>query len=139
MAGPLAGEEKAPRIKPAHLMCRNRLWGVAGAAACAYFAYLAYTHIRDADFLWSHDLWSLLTYAVWTILVIALLSETLCWRERIFLGLVLLDLAIGFAFLLWSAAPLSYARDAREAVMFIWMLAAIASVLTLFRPRTQQQ
>jgi len=116
-------------------MCRSRFWGIVGAIACAYFAYLAYTRLRDADFLWSHDLWSLLTSAVWIMLVLGLISETRCWRERVFFGLVFLNLATGFAFSLWTAAPLNYALDSREVSFVLWILAALASLTTLLHPR----
>ena len=135
MAGPLAPDAKAPQHKSAHLMCRNRFWGIIGAIACAYFAYLAYIRLRDADFFWSHDLWSLLTSAVWIMLVLGLISETRCWRERVFFGLVLLNLAAGFAFSLWTAAPLNYALDSREVSFVLWILAALASLTTLAHPR----
>ena len=114
-------------------MCHNRFWGVVGTGASVYFAYLAYVHIRDVDFLWPHNWWSMLTYAVWTVLALGLLSETRCWRERIFFGLVFLDLAVGLVFLLWSAAPLNYSRDAREAVFYLWILAALAGLTTFAR------
>jgi hypothetical protein len=134
VAGTLA-PRPAPRAKPAHLMCRNRFWGVIGAGASIYFAYLAYIHIRDADFLWPHTWWSTLTYAVWAVLAFGLLSETRCWRERIFFALVFLDLVVGLVFLLWNSAPLNYARHAREAVFYLWILAALASLTTLARPQ----
>jgi hypothetical protein len=133
--GAVAGEEKPPRVKPAHLMCRNRFWGITGAIAGAYFAYGAYAHIRDANLLWPHNWWSLLTYSVWIVLMLGLLSETRCSRERIFFGLVLLSLLTGFVFLLWAAAPLRYAREAREAVLLLWIAAALASVTTLAQPK----
>jgi len=116
-------------------MCRSWFWGIAGAVACAYFAYLAYIRLRDADFFWSHDLWSLLTSAVWIMLVLGLISETRCWRERVFFGLVLLNLAAGFAFSLWTTAPLNYARDSRDVSFVLWILAALASLMTLAHPR----
>jgi hypothetical protein len=115
-------------------MCRSRFWGIVGAIACAYFAYLAYVRLRDADFLWSHDLWSLLTSAVWIMLVLGLISETRCWRERVFFGLLLLNLATGFAFSLWTATPLNYARDSRDVSFLLWILAALASLMTLVHP-----
>ena len=116
-------------------MCRNRFWGVAGAVACSYFAYGTYVHIRDADLLWQRNWWSLLTYSVWMILIFGLLSETRCWRERIFFALVLLNLLTGFSFLLWTAAPLNYAREARELVLLLWIVAALVSLTTLARPK----
>jgi len=135
VAGPLAPDAKAPQHKSAHLMCGSRFWGIVGAIACAYFAYLAYIRLRDADFFWSHDLWSLLTSAVWIMLVLGLISETRCWRERVFFGLVLLNLAAGFAFSLWTAAPSNYARDSRDVSFVLWILAALASLMTLAHPR----
>lgn len=134
MAGPLA-PPPAVRTKPSHLMCQNRFWGVVGTGAGIYFAYLAYIHIRDADFLWPHNWWSTLTCAVWAVLAFGLLSETRCWRERIFFGLVFLDLLIGLVFLLWNSAPLNYSREARDAVFYLWILAALASLMTLARPQ----
>jgi hypothetical protein len=133
VAGPVAADAKAPRTKPAHLMCRNRLWGVLGAAASAYLGYLAYLRVRDADFLWSHDLWSLLTYSVWIALVLGLISETRCWREWSFFALVLLTLTTGFWFSLWDVR-LKYAREAREVLVVVWVLAAVASLTTLAHP-----
>jgi hypothetical protein len=116
-------------------MCRSRFWGILGAVACGYFAYLAYARIRDADFLWSHEVWALLTFGVWMLLVLGLISETRCWRERIFFGLVLLNLVTGFAFSLWTAAPLNYVRDSRDVSFLLWALAAGASLMTLAHPR----
>jgi len=116
-------------------MCRNRFWGVAGAIGSAYFAYLTYLRVRDADFLWPHNGWALLTYLVWTGLALGLVSETRCSRERVFFGLALLNLAIGFVFSLWDAAPLNYARESREVALLIWVLAAAASLATLAHPK----
>jgi len=116
-------------------MCRNRFWGVVGVVACAYFAYAAYVHIRDSDLLWSHNWWSTLTYAVWAVLVLGLLSETRCWRERVLFALVFVNLATGFVFLVWSAAPLNYTREAREAIFLLWILAALACLTTLAQPK----
>ena len=134
MEGPVTPDENAPRRKSAHLMCNSRFWGVVGSGASAYFAYLTYVRLRDADLLWSHDWWSLLMYSVWVALVLGLLSETRCWRERIFFGLVLLDLATGLVFSVWNA-PLNYAREAREASLTVWCLALAASLMTLANPR----
>jgi hypothetical protein len=119
-------------------MCRNRFWGIFGAVASVYFGYLAYVRVRDADFLWSHDLWSLLTYSVWIVLVLGLLSETRCWRERIFFALVLLTLGTGFWCSLWDVR-LNYAREARELLVAVWAFAAVASLTTLRRAESVNQ
>ena len=116
-------------------MCRSRFWGIVGAIACAYFAYLAYARLRDADLLWSHDLWSLLTSAVWILLVLGLISETRCWRERVFFGLVFLNLATVFVFSLWTAARLNYAHAALEGSLLVWVLATLASLMTVSHHR----
>jgi hypothetical protein len=119
-------------------MCGNPLWGIVGAAASAYFVYLAYAHLRDADFLWSHIGWSQLMYLVWTALALGLLSETRCWRERIFFGLVLLNMAIGLVFSVWDS-PLNYAHEARDVSLITWSLAIIASLMTLAKPDASPQ
>jgi hypothetical protein len=116
-------------------MCRSRFWGILGAIACGYFAYRAYARLREADLLWSHDLWSLLTSAVWMLLVLGLISETRCWRERVFFGLVFLNLATACVFSLWTAARLNYAHAALEGSLLVWILAAVASLMTLAHPR----
>jgi len=138
VAGALASGENAPRRKSAHLMCGNRFWGIVGAAASAYFVYLAYEHLRDADFLWSHIGWSQLMYLVWSALALGLLSETRCWRERIFFGLVLLNMATGLVFSVWDS-PLNYAHEARDASLIMWSLAIIASLMTLAKPEANPQ
>lgn len=76
----------------------------------------------------------MLTYSVWIVLLLGLLSEVRCRRERIFFGLVLVNLAIGFAFSLWDAAPVHRAGEAREMVLALWLLAAVAGLMTLARP-----
>ena len=69
---------KARRARSAHLMCGTPVWGIAGVLACSYLAYLSYNHLRLAEFDWSHDALSILTYAVWVLLMAGLLRETVC-------------------------------------------------------------
>ena len=135
MEGPVEAAAKTPRTKSAHLMCGSRFWGFVGAIVCGYFAYLGYARLRDTDFSWSHDLWALLTSVVWIVLVLGLISETLCWRERVFFGLVLVNLTMGLTFALWTATPLNYARDSRDVSFVLWILAALSSLMTLAHPR----
>jgi hypothetical protein len=116
-------------------MCTTRFWGIAGALACAYFAYLAYAHVRDADYSWSHDWESVFTGGVWVLLLIGLLSETRCWRERAFFGLLMLNFTLAFVLSVWKAAPDGTMRTAREISLVLWLLAALASLLTLRTPR----
>ena len=113
-------------------MCGILLWGVAGAAASAYFSYLSYSHLSTGDFSWTHTWWTALTYLVWVMLIAGLLTETLCWRERIFFGLVLITFLLGFAFSAWSGASENAVRQLRMASTVLWALAAVASLTTTF-------
>jgi hypothetical protein len=119
-------------------MCGTRFWGVVAAVVCAYLAYQEYSQVREGDFFWQHEWWTILTWAVWLVLIGGLLTETQCGRERMFFGLVLINFALGFIFATWTSAPASTVRYAREAAVGLWTLAAIASLTTLSR-RTQTQ
>ena len=115
-------------------MCGTPFWGLVVAIACAYFSYLSYSRLRDGDFTWVHDWWSVLTYGVWIALILGAISEVRCWRERIVFGLVLANFTLGFTLSAWSSAPISAVRDAREISLAIWAMAALASLTTLSRP-----
>ena len=142
MEGPLSADQRnAPqqtlRKKSPHLMCGARSWGVAATAVSIYLAYLSYSQVREGDFYWQHEWWTILTWAVWLVLSAGLLTETQCWRERMFFCLVLLNFALGLIFAAWTSAPASTVRYAREAAMGLWILAAIASLTTFSRgPQT---
>lgn len=127
-------DEQAVRSKSPHLMCTTRFWGVAAALGCAYFAYLSYSRWRELDFSWSHDWESILSGAVWILLLLGLISETRCWRERTFFGLLLVNFAIAFTFTLWTHAPGELMREARKITLAIWLLALLASLMTLRAP-----
>jgi hypothetical protein len=119
-------------------MCGARSWGVASAAVSVYLAYLSYSQVREGDFYWQHEWWTILTWAVWLVLTAGLLTETQCWRERMYFAIVLLNFALGLIFAVWTSAPASTVRHAREVAMALWILAAIASLTTLSRrPQTQ--
>jgi hypothetical protein len=115
-------------------MCGTPFWGVAAAIACAYFSYLSYSRLRNGDFTWVHDGWSVLTYGVWIALILGVLSEVRCWRERILFGLVLVNFTLGFTLSAWATAPLAAVREAREISLALWALAAVASLMTLRSP-----
>jgi hypothetical protein len=130
--GQIASPAKRGREKSAHLMCGSLLWGVAGAAASAYFSYLSYSHLSTGDYSWTHNWWTVLTYVVWVVVIAGLMSETLCWRERIFFGLVLIIFLLGFGFSAWSGASENAVRQLRMASTVLWALAAMASLTTTF-------
>jgi hypothetical protein len=125
---------KSSRKKSGHLMCGTALWGFAGAAVSAYFSYLSYSHLSNGDYSWPHSWWTVLTYAVWVALIGGLLTETRCWRERVFFGLVLLTFLLGLVFSAWSLASLHAVQELRMASTVLWALAALASLGTVFAP-----
>jgi hypothetical protein len=118
-------------------MCGTPLWGIAGAAASAYFAYLSYSHLISADYSWPHTWWTTLTYAVWVTVIGGLLTETPCRRERIFFGSMLIIFLLGLAFSAWSAASEHAVRQLRIASTALWALAALASLTTAFGSRNK--
>lgn len=128
---------ESPRSqRSGHLMCRTSLWGVAGFLACGYFAWISLQHVLRGEFDWPHDSWTAITYAVWIALLAILTLETGCVRERVFLGVLLINFFVGFGLTLWSSASVAHVRTARLATGVLWWLAALASLLTIGRART---
>lgn len=123
---------KGRRAGSAHLMCGMPIWGVAGILGCSYLAYLSYGHVRRAEFEWSHDVWSIVTYAVWILLMLGLLGETRCWRERGFFALVLTNFVLGFGLAAWKGASMEAVRQVRVISTGLWTAAAVVSVVVTF-------
>jgi len=121
------------RERPRHMICRSA-WAVIATVACGYFAFASYAGLRDGDFFWQHQLWSSLTWAVWTALAGGLVTETRCWRERILFTLLVLVFVIGLVFSLWSSAPDSTVKTARIVATVLWGLAAVVGLATIFAP-----
>ena len=121
------------KLPAAHLMCGTPFWGIAAAAACAYFACSTYSQLREGEVYSQHGWWMLVTWSVWVLLLAGLASETRCWRERIFFGLLLINFVLGFVLAAWSAAPASAVRDGREISLALWIVAALASLRTVRR------
>lgn len=134
MEGEITSTTEPRHTKPAHLMCGMPLWGIAGAILCSYLAYVAFAHVRHGEFSWSHDLLSIVTYAVWVVLIAGLISETRCLRERLFFVLVFANFTLGFMLAVWADAPLEMVRKVREISAGLWVLAAIASLLVALSP-----
>jgi hypothetical protein len=116
-------------------MCGTVLWSVAGFVACVYFAYASYVDLRDDNFYWQSGWWTNLTWAVWLVLAAGLLSETCCWRERTFFGLLAAIFLMGLVFSVWNSAQPTPARYAREVSLVLWSFASLASLTTLSRPK----
>jgi hypothetical protein len=115
-------------------MCGTPFWGIAAAIACAYFAYSAYMQVREQNFDFQHGWWTVMTWTVWVLLLTGLLSETRCWRERIFFGLLWLNFALGFVLAAWSTASANVVRNGRQVSLGLWVLSALASLLTVSSP-----
>jgi hypothetical protein len=115
-------------------MCTTPFWGITGAVACAYFSYVAYARLRDGEFSWSHEWESLAASAIWVVLMVALLSETRCWRERSFFGILLLNFTLAFTLGAWRTAPIAAGRDARQISLLLWLMATLASLMTVPTP-----
>jgi dipeptide/tripeptide permease len=125
-----AGPARA-RAPAAHFMCGTPFWGIAASAACSYFAYSSYSQIADGNFYWQHGWWIVITWAIWLLLIMGLISETRCWRERIFFGLMLLNFSLGFVLAAWSTASFPTIRVGRQISLVLWVLAALASLRTV--------
>ena len=138
MEGPVDGAVKPESAGPprgrapvAHLMCGTPFWGIAAGAACAYFAYSSYSELAEDNFYWQHGWWIVITWAIWLLLIMGLISETRCWRERIFFGLMLLNFSLGFVLAAWSTASFPTVRVGRQISFVLWLLAALASLRTV--------
>ena len=119
------------RAPAAHLMCGTPFWGIAASAACTYFAYSSYSQLADGNFYWQHGWRIVITWAIWLLLIMGLVSETRCWRERILFGLMLLNFSLGFVLAAWSTASLPTVRVGRQISLVLWALAALASLRTV--------
>jgi hypothetical protein len=120
-----------PPHRPGHLMCRTPLWGVAGFLGCAYFAWISFTRVTRSEYDWPHDLWTAATYIIWILLLAGMALDTRCLRERLFLGLLLLNFVVGCGLTLWHSIPAANVRSARIGTGVLWALAALASLTTL--------
>jgi hypothetical protein len=98
---------------------------------CIYFAHRTYAAIGAGDYDWRHDWWDVLTWAVWVVLAAGLLSEVRCWRERLLFGVLLIQFLIGCAFSAWASARLDLVREARQASLILWCVAALLSAIAL--------
>ena len=126
---------KAPRAKAAHLMCGVPFWGFAAFLGCAYLTYVSVVHVRQGEFAWAHDGWTIASHGVWVLLMAGLINETRCRRERILFGLVLANFLLGFALAAWSGAPESAVRQVRLASSGLWGLATVMSLVVMYSSR----
>src|SRR5581483_1839711 len=111
--------------KAPHLMCGKPWRGIAAVAICTYFAYASYSHLRNGDVGWYGEWWTVATWAIWGLLIAGLMSETPCRRERLLLGVIVINLLMGLVFSAWAGAPVRSMRMAREASLLLWLLAIL--------------
>jgi hypothetical protein len=114
-------------------MCGTPIWGIAALAGGLYLAYASWARVQRGDVVWTGDVWTLLTYGVWIILMAGLFRETRCIRERVFFAVVLLNFTLGLILGAWHGIAEQTARNARLIVVGLWTIAAIASALTMGR------
>ncbi len=114
-----------------HLMCRAAGWGVMGFLACSYFAWISFGHIMHGEYDWPHDGWTAATYVVWIVLLVGLMLDTHCLRERIFFGVLVANFVIGFGLTVWQTIPASQVHNARIGTGALWGLAALMSLTTM--------
>jgi hypothetical protein len=119
------------RYTSGHLMCRTPLWGAAGFLGCAYFAWISFSRVSRGEYDWPHDLWTAATYIVWILLLVGLVVDTRCWRERAFFGLLVINFVVGCGLTLWFTIPSADVRSARIGTGALWALAALVSLTTL--------
>jgi len=125
------GKTGLRRYRSPHLMCLTPLWGAAGFAGCAYFAWVSFGHVTRQEYEWPHDLWTAATYVVWILLLTGLALDTRCLRERLFFSVLVLNFAIGCGLTLWYDISPSEIRAARIGTGVLWALAALFSLTTL--------
>ncbi|HEY1273147.1 MAG TPA: hypothetical protein VGF08_14230 [Terriglobales bacterium] len=130
---------KQQRTKPAHLMCGSRVWTIAAFLTCSYFAWIALGRMQGITAEWSHEVLNVVTHFVWLIFLTGLLTETRCWKERIFFALVLINFAVAFGMGLWRGAPLTVIVRTRQLSAGLWVLAALASVVLMFAPKPAER
>lgn len=123
---------KPERTRSAHLICGSRLWTIAGLLCSAYFAKVAVERVRSANIAWSHDHLDITTHGVWVLFMLGLMTETRCWKERVFFGVVMANFALAFVMGLWSSAPEALVGQTRWISAALWILSAVASFLLIF-------
>ena len=119
-----------------HLMCRATPWGIMGFLACAYFAWVSYSHVLRNENDWPHDAWTAATYIVWILVLVGLAIDTRCLRERMFFGVLVLNFVVGLGLTLWGSVTSVQVHSARLGTGALWALAALVSLTTVGRAAT---
>jgi hypothetical protein len=121
------------RIRAAHLICGSKLWTIVSFACSAYFAKIGISRMQYA---WSRDPWDIATHLVWVLFMAGLITETRCWKERLFFSLVLANFALAFGMGLLAEPAHSIVTSTRTISAALWSSAALLSLVLMFsRPR----
>ena len=129
---------KPARRQASHLMCGSKLWPLVGLICCASFAKVAATRTHGV-WAWSHDRWDIATHLIWILFMIGLISETGCWKERLFFGLVLANFGFAFSMGIWKSASEAVVHETRLISAGAWGAAALISLLLLFSKGNSRQ
>ncbi|HET7207404.1 MAG TPA: hypothetical protein VFI95_12575 [Terriglobales bacterium] len=123
------------RTRAAHLICGSKLWTIVSFACSAYFAKIGISRMQYA---WSRDPWDIATHLVWVLFMAGLITETRCWKERLFFALVLANFALAFGMGLVPESAHSIVTSTRTISAGLWSLAALLSLVLMFsRPRQE--
>lgn len=117
-------------------MCRSTPWGMMGFLACAYFAWISFSHVLHSEYDWPHDAWTAATYIVWILVLVGLMLDTRCLREQLFFGVLVVNFVIGFGLTVWRTIPSAQVHNARIGTGALWALAALLSLTTMGRGKT---
>ena len=113
-------------------MCGSRLWTIAAFLCSAYFAKVAVERSRASLVGWSHDALDITTHGVWVFFMVGLITETCCWKERVFFTVVLVNFALASIMGLWSSASAAAVANARIVSAVLWVVAAVISLGLVF-------
>ena len=64
--------------------------------------------------------------------MVGLFTETACWKERVFFGLVLANFSFAFAMGIWKSASETLVHETRLISAGAWGAAALVSLMLLF-------
>jgi len=113
-------------------MCGSKIWTIAAFLSCAYFTKIALDRIHSFPVDWSHDSLAIATHLVWLVFIAGLITETRCWKERLFFGVVLVNFGLALVMGIWKSAPNSAVHDTRVVSAALWGLAAVLGLILIF-------
>lgn len=113
-------------------MCGSRIWTIAAFLCSAYFAKIAVERARVSVAPWSHDALDIATHGIWVLFMLGLITETRCWKERVFFAVVLVNFGLASAMGMWSSATTDVVHQTRIVSAVLWVVAAVVSFGLVF-------